>query len=408
VAEDRHTFLDLHVHSTDGSDDAGGTVEGYLKWIAAKRAQGYRLDGFVLTEHRRYDTSKDYTELAKRYDAVVLRGVELETDIGHVLVYGVNNEFLSRFDLANVSLSYADVFKAAWDAGGVAVGAHAGRPRIGVVDHYEERAVDLSPVKIVESLNGGSSDFENARGHDLAVAHGIREVGGADSHFVSALGRCMTRFDGDIRTVEDLVAALRDPQASFVPVRIEETKPGAVMLERPTLASLVPSTSRQGDLGGEPLEYDHSVIGKEIHVGQLHVTMENIAAFCDALQETNPLYTDERWATEEGPYGGIIAPPTILQTAQLAPPPDAKVKFGNNGFMAGGRQEYFMPIRPGDVIDAYAQIKDVYDKTGRSGRMVFVVRRTRFVNQHGEDVAATEFSHVMRQTKSLDEEGGNS
>lgn len=408
MADDGHSYLDLHVHSVDGSDDAGGTVEGYLKWIAAKRRQGYRIDGFVLTEHRHYDASKDYSELAARYDAVVLRGIEVETDIGHVLVFGAGQQFLDRFDLTDVSLPYTQVFQAAWDAGGVAVGAHAGRPRIGVVDHYEERAVDLAPVRIVESLNGGSSDFENARGHDLAVEHGLREVGASDSHFVSALGRCMTRFDRTIRTVEDLVAALRDPAAQFEPVRIEETKPGAQRIERATVASLIPSTSRQGELGGEAIEYDRSVIGKEIHVGRLEVTSEAIAAFAEAIQETNPLYTDERWATEEGPYGGIIAPPTILQTAQLKPPPDAKVKFGNNGFMAGARHEYFMPIRPGDVLDAYAQVKEVYDKTGRSGRMVFVVRRTRFVNQHGEDVAATEFSHVMRQTKALDEESSNS
>ncbi|MCA9849054.1 MAG: PHP domain-containing protein, partial [Dehalococcoidia bacterium] len=81
-APDGATYLDLHVHSTDGSDDAGGTVEGYLKWVQAKRKQGYRIDGFAVTEHRRYEPDLDYSELAARYDAVVLRGVEMETDIG--------------------------------------------------------------------------------------------------------------------------------------------------------------------------------------------------------------------------------------------------------------------------------------------------------------------------------------
>ena len=32
-----HSYFDLHVHSTDGSDDAGGTVEGYCKWVEAQR-----------------------------------------------------------------------------------------------------------------------------------------------------------------------------------------------------------------------------------------------------------------------------------------------------------------------------------------------------------------------------------
>ncbi len=56
---DQYCYLDLHAHSTDASDDAGGTVEGYLKWIVARRKKGYRIDGFVLTEHRQFDLSVD-------------------------------------------------------------------------------------------------------------------------------------------------------------------------------------------------------------------------------------------------------------------------------------------------------------------------------------------------------------
>jgi acyl dehydratase/predicted metal-dependent phosphoesterase TrpH len=402
AAPDGATYLDLHVHSTDGSDDAGGSVEGYLKWVAAKRRQGYRLDGFVLTEHRNFNPKLDYSELAAKYDALVLRGVEVETDIGHVLVFGVTPAFLEAFDLSRVDLPYNQVFRTAWKTGGVAVGAHAGRPRIGVVDHYEERSVDLTEVRLIEGLNGGSSDFENARGHDLALAHGIGEVGASDSHFVSALGRAMTRFEGHIRHMDDLVAALRDTARPFVPVRLEETKPGAVLEERPTLASLIPSTSRQGELGGDALEFDRSVVGREVHVGTLEVTAESVRHYCDALEETNPLYTDEQFATEQGPYKGLIAPPGILQTARLQSPPDPQVKFGDQAFMAGTRQEFFFPIRPGDVIDAYGQVKEVYEKTGRSGRMVFVVRSTRYVNQHGENVAITENSMVLRQVRALD------
>lgn len=396
-APDGATYLDLHVHSSDGSDDAGGSVEGYLKWVQAKRKQGYRIDGFAVTEHRRFDPDVDYTELAERYDAVVLRGVEVETDIGHVLVFGVTPDFLAAFDLKQVDLSYAEVFRTAWETGGVAVAAHAGRPRIGVVDHFEEEAIDLAPIALAETLNGGSSDFENARGHDLAIAHHIGELGSSDSHFVSALGRCMTRFDRAIRSVEDLVAVLRDPARPFTPVRLEETKPGAEIAERPTVAQLIPSTSRQGELGGDALEFDRSVIGREVPVGSLEVTSESIRQYCEALEETNPLYTDEVFAREQGPYGGLIAPPGILQTARLGSPPDARIAFGNTTFMAGSRQEFRFPIRPGDTIEAFAQVKEVYEKTGRSGRMVFLVHRTRYMNQHGEDIAISERSMVYRQ-----------
>ena len=99
---------------------------------------------------------------------------------------------------------------------------------------------------------------------------------------------------------------------------------------------------------------------------------------------------------------GIVAPPGILNTAKLRQGPDPQVRFGDQSFMAGSRLETFSPIRPGDTIDAFTQVKEVYEKTGRSGRMVFVVRRTRYANQHGVDVAATESSVVLRQVKALD------
>ena len=214
-------YLDLHAHSTDASDDAGGTVEGYLKWIVARRKKGFHIDGFVLTEHRHYDPTVDYSEIAAQYDVAVLRGAELETDVGHVLVYGITEAFTSQFDLTDVALPYADVFQAAADSGGFAVAAHAGRPRIGLAEHVAERGVSLDGVEAIEQLNGGSSDEENGRALELAEAHDLRCVGGSDAHFVSAIGRCMTAFARPVRTVEELVEQLREGE--YHPVTVEQT-----------------------------------------------------------------------------------------------------------------------------------------------------------------------------------------
>ena len=115
----------------DASDDAGGTVEGYLKWIVAQRRKGYQIDGFVLTEHRQFDPAVDYSALAEQYGVTVLRGAELETDAGHVLVYGITERLAREFDFADVAIPYEQLFNAARQFGGFAVGAHAGRPRIG-------------------------------------------------------------------------------------------------------------------------------------------------------------------------------------------------------------------------------------------------------------------------------------
>jgi len=245
-----------------------------------------------------------------------------------------------------------------------------------------------------------SGTFEqNGQSFDLAKEHGLLTVGGSDAHFVSALGRCVTEFDVPVTTNEELVAALRS--GAFRPVRIEDTREGATRKELPSAAN-IPATSGQGDLGGDAVEMDETVIGQEVHAGTLEVTLHSIKEYCEALEEVNPLYTDPEWAEREGPYGGIIAPPGILNTAKLRPGPDPQIRFGDQSFMAGSRLETFSPIRPGDTIDAYTQVKEVYEKTGRSGRMVFVVRRTRYANQDGVDVAATEGSLVLRQVKALD------
>lgn len=217
--------LDLHSHSTDASDDAGGTVEGYLKWIVARRKKGFQIDGFVLTEHRQFDPDVDYSDLSAQYGVTVLRGAELETDVGHVLVYGVNERLAKEFDFSNIALPYADLFRAAKEFGGFAVGAHAGRPRIGLAEHVAERGVSLDTVEAIEQLNGGSNEAENSRATALAEAHGLRGVGGSDAHFVSAIGRCLTAFSRPIRSVEELVEELRGGE--YHPVRVEDTVKGA-------------------------------------------------------------------------------------------------------------------------------------------------------------------------------------
>ena len=148
--------------------------------------------------------------------------------------------------------------------------------------------------------------------------------------------------------------------------------------------------------GEAVFEYDRSVIGVEIDVGTAEITPARIAAYCAAVGETNPLYTDAD-AAKAGPYGGLVAPPGILQTLGVGGGPDPKVKFGNTAFHSGTRFEVYAPVRPGDTVTVKAGVKEVYAKTGRTGTMVFAVRTQRFVNQDGTTVALTEQSMVHRE-----------
>lgn len=200
-------FLDMHVHSADMSDDSVATVEGYAKWILNRRKKGYRVDGIVLTEHRGFNREADYTVLSEQYDLVVLRGSEIETDLGHVLVFGVNARILDNIDFRDIRLPAAQVIPMIRDFGGFAVAAHPGRTRTGIWEPMHN-GQDISMFDVAELFNGGSNNEENARSAEVVARRKLRTTGGSDAHYVSAIGKCLTAFDRPIRRIEDLVQEL--------------------------------------------------------------------------------------------------------------------------------------------------------------------------------------------------------
>lgn len=199
-------ILDLHSHS-EASDDSRAPVEAYLKWLARKREER-PIDGLVLTEHRKFDSASDYRALEDKYGLLILKASEVETEYGHILVYGVNDDILKHFDFSNVRLPAQHVITEVTRMGGIAMPCHPGRPTIGLIEHYEKRP-PLEGVCGVEALNGGSKKGENERVAELIDHYGYHAFGGSDSHLVSFIGICATEFDRDITSTEDLVDALR-------------------------------------------------------------------------------------------------------------------------------------------------------------------------------------------------------
>lgn len=144
------------------------------------------------------------------------------------------------------------------------------------------------------------------------------------------------------------------------------------------------------------LEYDESVIGQEFDRYTYDVTKEQIIEFSTSLGETNPLYTDESYA-KDTLYGGMIAPPTFCVSFRSeAAMPDLKLSYGKRGFDGGKECRFIKPIRPGDSITRVDRIAEVYEKTGRSGSMIFIVRESEFTNQDGETVAVIRQSLIRR------------
>ena len=197
-------ILDLHTHSIK-SDDGRAKVENYCQWI---RSRDLPVDGFVLTEHRQFDLESDYASLSEKFDLRILKGSEVETEYGHVLLFGVTSKLLTAFDFSSIRVQLATVLGACDEFGAVAVPCHPGRKTVGMFSHVEQLGVPEG-VRIVEIYNGGSRDNEDEIATEWTGKLGYLGIGGSDSHIVSHVGRCATRFPADIASEGELVEALR-------------------------------------------------------------------------------------------------------------------------------------------------------------------------------------------------------
>ena len=63
---------------------------------------------------------------------------------------------------------------------------------------------------------------------------------------------------------------------------------------------------------------------------------------------------------------------------------------------AGDDFEFFAPIEPGDTLTCRERVVDIYERQGRSGHLIFVIREKGFTNQHGDLVLVRRGTIVYR------------
>lgn len=195
--------IDLHVHTANSEDAFGEPAEV----LAA--AAGAGLKGFAVTEHSNYEASEIYLELAPRFNLAVFVGAEVATRSGHLLVF---SEKISRWNRFKGNDNDAqEVIEAVTGAGGAVVAAHPYRIGYGCGG-----AEKLEGLTAIETCNGGNRPFENKLALALAEKLDLPCTGGSDAHFPREIGRCYTRFTVPLRTMADLVAALKTGQCHAV------------------------------------------------------------------------------------------------------------------------------------------------------------------------------------------------
>ena len=128
------------------------------------------------------------------------------------------------------------------------------------------------------------------------------------------------------------------------------------------------------------------VIGVESEAITYDVERGAIRKFAEAIGDDNPLYVDEE-AARKSRYGGLIAPPTFMRSMS-AGSSRATVQSPYSAALDGGSVwEYFEPVRPGDRISVTMKVSDMFEREGRLGNMLFIIRETNYVNQFGKTVA---------------------
>ena len=130
------------------------------------------------------------------------------------------------------------------------------------------------------------------------------------------------------------------------------------------------------------IDFDQSLIGREFAAASpVEVTTEMIANFCYAIGAAAPSTTGN--VTQDF----TVAPPAFAGIFRLADLTFEKLPTRSRRLAAGMDVDFVKPIRAGDRITMASRITEVYEKTGRSGAMVFMVIGSTLTNQDGEVVA---------------------
>ena len=200
-------LIDLHTHTRRYSWDSDLTPDELVD--LAKRAG---LDGVCITEHDFFWDHDQVRELSKRHDFLVLPGVEINTDDGHMLCFGLQGYVYGMHRALELSEHVQRV-------GGVVVAAHPYRRQMpwNQEDEVEyEQALAKAAANVayaecaaMERVNGRGSEFENGFASAVCDRVGLPGTAGSDAHQAHDVGRCATEFFDRIEDLEGLIAGLK-------------------------------------------------------------------------------------------------------------------------------------------------------------------------------------------------------
>lgn len=210
-------LIDLHSHTWPRSHDSVLNPDDLI--VRAKQAG---LDAIVFTEHDTVWDYKSIEELRVKHDFLVLAGVEISTDDGHILAFGID-KYVFGMHRSKELASYVE------RAEGALVAAHPYRRQMPWFSRNDEeyrtalekasRNQAYQYVQALEEWNGRGSEKENEFSKRLCAMMDLPGTGGTDSHAISDVGKCATYFEAEIHDERELIAALKTQKYHAVDLR---------------------------------------------------------------------------------------------------------------------------------------------------------------------------------------------
>ena len=125
-------------------------------------------------------------------------------------------------------------------------------------------------------------------------------------------------------------------------------------------------------------------IGKPAPPAEATVEAGHLRRFVEAIGDPNP-----RWKSEAPPTFLVALVPVSMHLEEAE-------DYGKGWLNGGNRFELMEPVKVGDRITATGKVADVYEKTGGSGSLLFIIFETEYVNQHGRTVAKLRGTAIRR------------
>ena len=182
--------IDLHLH-TNYSLDAKTTLEEAVRY--AKKNQ---LDGIAVTDH---DTVEGARRIAKKQGLLVIPGIEVSSQHGHILGLNITEPIQPK-------LGVAETAERIQLLGGLAVIAH---PAV-IIKGLGARIDTSSRIDAIEVINAAAIPFYLSINSSRRLALRLRlpQTGGSDSHYPNEIGSAYTIIDADPNP-DDVMEAIR-------------------------------------------------------------------------------------------------------------------------------------------------------------------------------------------------------